>query len=103
MNDLLWLVNHPLRGNVVGISTNRNLGTLEGLESRLSVRISTELPHSTDLATRPAWKTPSEPKWIVAELLHSSYSEDSRQARMSSGPQNLTSLSILQRLNLEAP
>jgi hypothetical protein len=35
--------------------------------------------------------------------LRSSYSEDSQQAGKSSGPQNLVSLSTLQRLNLEAP
>jgi hypothetical protein len=52
MNDLLWLVNHPLRGNVMGIPTNRNPDTLEGLESRLSVRIrriTIELLHWTEL------------------------------------------------------
>jgi hypothetical protein len=38
----------------------------------------------------------TEPEWILAELLRSSYSEDSRQAGKSSGPQNLTSLSTLQ-------
>jgi hypothetical protein len=52
MNDLLWLVNHPLRGNVVGILTGQNPDTPEGLESWLSVRIHripAELPHSTEL------------------------------------------------------
>jgi hypothetical protein len=52
MNDLLWLVNHPLRGNVAGLLTSRNPDTLEGLESRLSVRIQripSELPHSIEL------------------------------------------------------
>jgi hypothetical protein len=39
MNDLLQLVNHPIRGNVVGIPTSRNPDTLEELESRLSIRI----------------------------------------------------------------
>jgi hypothetical protein len=51
MNDLLWLVNHPLRSNVTGIPTSRNPNTPEGLESRLSVgihRIPAELPHSTE-------------------------------------------------------
>jgi hypothetical protein len=51
MDDLLWLVNHPLWGNVVGILTSRNPDTPEGLESRLFVRIHripTELPHSTE-------------------------------------------------------
>jgi hypothetical protein len=35
MNDLLRLVNHPLRGNVVGIPASQNPNTPEGLESRL--------------------------------------------------------------------
>jgi hypothetical protein len=38
---------------------------------------------------------------IPVELLCSSYSEDSRQARKSSNPQNLNSLSTLLELNLE--
>jgi hypothetical protein len=37
MNDLLWLVIHPLRGNVAGIPTSENPDTLEGLKSQLSV------------------------------------------------------------------
>jgi hypothetical protein len=48
MNDLLWLVNHPLQGNVAGIPTSQNPDTPEGLESLLSVRvrrIPTVLPH----------------------------------------------------------
>jgi hypothetical protein len=52
MNDLLWLVNHPLRGNVMGIPTRQNADTPEGLESRFSVgicKILAELPHSTEL------------------------------------------------------
>jgi hypothetical protein len=52
MNDLLCLANHPLQGNVVGISTIRNPNTLEGLKNRLSIRIHkipAELPHSTEL------------------------------------------------------
>jgi hypothetical protein len=52
MNDLLWLANHPLRGNVMGIPTSRDPDTPEGLESRLFVRIhriSPELLHSTEL------------------------------------------------------
>jgi hypothetical protein len=55
MNDLLCLANHPLWGNVVGIPTSRDPDTLEGLESRLSVRIRripTELPHLTELELR---------------------------------------------------
>jgi hypothetical protein len=50
MDDLLCLVNHPLRCNVAGIPTSQNPDTLEGLENRLSVgihRIPIELPHST--------------------------------------------------------
>jgi hypothetical protein len=39
----------------------------------------------------------------MEELSCLSYSEDSRQAGKSSGPQNRASLSTLQRLNLEAP
>jgi hypothetical protein len=52
MDDLLWLTNHSLRGNVAGIPTSRNPNTPEGLESWLSVRIHripVELPHSTEL------------------------------------------------------
>jgi hypothetical protein len=52
MNDLLWLLNHPLWGNFVGIPTSQNLDTPEGLESQSSVRIHrilTELRHSTEL------------------------------------------------------
>jgi hypothetical protein len=60
MNDLLGLVNHPLRGNVVGIWTSRNFDTLEGLESRFSVgirRILVDLPHSTELELRKLRRT----------------------------------------------
>jgi hypothetical protein len=60
MNDLLWLVNHPLWGNIMGIPTSQNLDTPEGLESRLSVkicRILVELPHSTDLELRKLYRT----------------------------------------------
>jgi hypothetical protein len=52
MNDLLWLANHPLWGNVVGILTSRDPDTPEVLESRLSIgirKISAELPHSIEL------------------------------------------------------
>jgi hypothetical protein len=52
MNNLLWLVNHPLWGNVAGIPTSLNLDTPEGFESRLSIeihRILAELQHSTEL------------------------------------------------------
>jgi hypothetical protein len=86
----------------MGISTSWYPDTLEGLKSQLFVgihRISAELPHSIELEL----KNIVEPEWIPAELPRSSYSEDSRQARKSSSPQNLTSLSTLQRLNLEVP
>jgi hypothetical protein len=52
MNDLLWLANHPLWGNVVGIPTSWNPDTPKGLKSRPSLiihRILVELPHSIDL------------------------------------------------------
>jgi hypothetical protein len=80
MNDLLWLVNHPPRGNVVGILTSQNPDTPEGLKSRLSVgihRILVELPHSTE-----------------QELgkLHLTQMDSGR----ASVPQNLASLSTLQ-------
>jgi hypothetical protein len=55
MNDLLWLANNPLWGNVMGIPTSWDPNTPEGLESRLSVRIRripAELPHSTELELR---------------------------------------------------
>jgi hypothetical protein len=51
MNDL-WLVNHPLWNNVMGILTNQDPDTPEELKSRFFVgipRIPTELPHSTQL------------------------------------------------------
>jgi hypothetical protein len=52
MNDLLWLTNHPLRGNVVGIPTSQDPDIPEGLKSWLSVRIRripAELLHSIEL------------------------------------------------------
>jgi hypothetical protein len=52
MNDILLLVNQPLRVNVVGVLIGQNPNTPEGLESPLSVRIhkiSAELLHSTEL------------------------------------------------------
>jgi hypothetical protein len=60
MNGLLWLVNHPLRGNVMGILTSQNPDTPEGLESGLSVeirRIPAKLPHSTELELRKLHRT----------------------------------------------
>jgi hypothetical protein len=58
MNYLLWLVNHPLRGNVVGILTSQNPDTPKGFENRFSIRILTDLPHSTKPELE---KTPSNP------------------------------------------
>jgi hypothetical protein len=52
MNDLLWLVNHPLRGNVTGLPTSQNPKTPEGLKIRFSIIIRgilTELPCLTEL------------------------------------------------------
>jgi hypothetical protein len=52
MNDILCLANHPLRGNVMVISTSQNPDKPEGFESRFSVRIRripAELQHSTEL------------------------------------------------------
>jgi hypothetical protein len=52
MSDLLWLANHPLRVNVVGIPTSQDLDTSEGLESWLSIRIHripAKIPHLTGL------------------------------------------------------
>jgi hypothetical protein len=60
MNDLLWLANHPLWGNVVGIPSSRDPDTPEGLESRLSIeihRIPAELPHSTELELKKLCRT----------------------------------------------
>jgi hypothetical protein len=60
MNDLLWLANHPLWGNVTGILTGQNPNTLEGLESWLSIgihRIPAELPHSIELELRELCRT----------------------------------------------
>jgi hypothetical protein len=59
MNDILWLANHPLRGNITGILTRQNPDTLEGLGGQLSVgvhRILAELQHSTKLELKkPYW------------------------------------------------
>jgi hypothetical protein len=60
MNDLLWLANHPLRGNVMGFLTSRDPDTPEGPKSCLSIRIcriSAELPHSTELELRKLHRT----------------------------------------------
>jgi hypothetical protein len=89
------MVIHTLQGNVAGIPTTQNPDGPEGLESGLSIRIHrilAELSHSTE----PELRNSIEPKWISAELPPLRYFEDSRQAGKSSGPQNLTSLSILQ-------
>jgi hypothetical protein len=101
MNDLVWLANHPHQSNVTGIPTSQNPDTPEVLDSRLSIRIHripAELPHSTELELGKI----IQPEWIPLDLLRSSYFEDSQQAGKSSGPQNLASLSTLQRMNLEA-
>jgi hypothetical protein len=60
MNDLLWLENHPLQGNIMGIPISWDPDTPEGLESRLSVRIHRipiELLHSTELLLRKLHRT----------------------------------------------
>jgi hypothetical protein len=60
MNDLQWLANHPLQGNVAGIPTSQNPDTPEGLESRLSVgihRIPAELLHLTVLELEKPHRT----------------------------------------------
>jgi hypothetical protein len=62
-----------------------------------------EFPQSFRTRPNQSSENSVEPEWILTELPRSSYSEDSRQAAKSSGPQNLASLSTLQRLNLEAP
>jgi hypothetical protein len=95
MNDLLWLVNHQLWGNVAGIPTSRNPNTPEGLNSWLSIdihRISVKVPQSTEVEL----KNSVESERIPVELPRSIYSEDSWQTGKSSSPQNLTSLSTLQ-------
>jgi hypothetical protein len=79
----------------MGIPTSQNPNTPEGLESRLSVRIRiipSELPHSTELELGKLHRS----RTGSGKVLRLSYSEDSRQARKSSGHQNLTSLSTLQ-------
>jgi hypothetical protein len=73
MNGLLWLVNHPLWGNVVGLPTSWNPDTPEGLESRLSVeihRIPVELPHLTKLEPEKLRRTQTDSRRASAlELL----------------------------------
>jgi hypothetical protein len=101
MNDLLWLANHPLRGNVVGILTRQNPDTPEGLESRLSVRIHrilVELPHSTELELKKLRWTQTDSIWdSMLELLWGL-----QQAEKSSGHQNPASLSTQPWMNLGA-
>jgi hypothetical protein len=61
----------------VGIPTNRNPDTPEGLKSQLSVgihRILAKLPHSIE----PELGNSVELEWILVELPCLSYSEDSR-------------------------
>jgi hypothetical protein len=73
MNELLWLVNHPLRANVAGIPTSQNPDTPEGLESRLSVRIHripAELPHLIEPELRKLRQTRTDfDRAFVVELL----------------------------------
>jgi hypothetical protein len=73
MNDLLWLANHPLWGNVTDIPTSQNPGTPEGLESRLSVRIRripAELLHLTGLELRKLrWTQMDSGRASVLKLL----------------------------------
>jgi hypothetical protein len=60
MNDLLWLVNHPLRDNVVGIPTSQNHDRPQGLESQVSIgirKIPAKLPHSTKPELRKLHRT----------------------------------------------
>jgi hypothetical protein len=60
MNDLLLLVNHPLRGNVTDILTSQNPDTPEGLENQFSIgihKILIELPRSTELELRKFHQT----------------------------------------------
>jgi hypothetical protein len=101
MNDLLWLENHPLWGNVVGILTSRNPDTPEGLESQLSIgihRIPVELPLSTELELEKLrWTWIDSGRASALDLLHGL-----PEAGKSSGRQNLASLSTLQRMNLGA-
>jgi hypothetical protein len=100
MNDLLWLVNHPLQGNVAGISTSWNLDTRKGLESLLFVkirRILTELLHLTELELgKLRWTRMDSDRASALELLPTI-----QEVLWPSEPH--LSLSTLQRLNLEAP
>jgi hypothetical protein len=80
----------------VGIPASWNLDTIEGLESRLSIRIHrilAELLHLTELELEKLRRIRTQ------ELLCSSYSKDSRQARKSYSPQKLTSLSLYSTKN----
>jgi hypothetical protein len=48
MNDLLWLANNPLQGNVMDILTSWDPNTPKGLKSQLSIgihRILEDVPH----------------------------------------------------------
>jgi hypothetical protein len=106
MNDLLWLSNDPLWGNVVGIPTSLDPNTLEGLESRLSVeihRIPAELPHSTELELRKLCRTQTDSsRSFTLELLQGL--PTSREVLRPSEPRLSLSLSLctLQRMNLGA-
>jgi hypothetical protein len=104
MNDLLWLANHPLWGNVVGIPTSWDPDTLEGLESRLSVeihRIPAELPHSTELDLRILHRIRMDSGTAsTLELLRGLLTR--WEVLQPSEPRLSLSLSTLQRMNFGA-
>jgi hypothetical protein len=103
MNDLLWLTNHPLRGNVAGIPTSQDPDTPEGIESWLSIgihRILAKLPHSTELELRKLHQTQMDSgRASTLELLRGLLT--SREFLRPLEPR--LSLSTLERLILEAP
>jgi hypothetical protein len=102
MNDLLWLVNHSLRGNLMGISTSQNPDTPEGLESRFSVRICrilAELPHLTEPEFGKLCRTRTDSGGAFMLKLLWGF-QTSWEVLRPSEPH--LSLSILQILNLEA-
>jgi hypothetical protein len=74
MNDILCWANHPLLGNVMGITTSQNPDTTEGLESRLFIRthrIPVEHLHSTKLELKKLRRTQIDSSIAsVLELLH---------------------------------
>jgi hypothetical protein len=104
MSDLLWLSNHPLQGNVMGIPTSRDPDTPEGLESRLSVgicRILIELPHSIELELRKSCQTRMDSsRASTLKLLRGL--PTSQEVLWPSEPHLSLSLSTLQKMNLGA-